>query len=38
MEADRAIRRLNLRMQDLRIDAGALVGRGSGSYSIYTDN
>jgi hypothetical protein len=37
MEAERAIKRLNARVEDLHIDAGALVGRGGGRYSIYTD-
>ena len=38
MEAERAVKRLNVRVQDLQIDAGALMGRGSGSYSILTDS
>ena len=38
MEAESAIKRLNVRVQDLHVDAGALMGRGGGSYSIYTDS
>ena len=37
MEAENAIKRLNVRPQDLSIDAGALVGRGGGRYNILTD-
>ena len=36
--AERSVKRQNLRMMDLSIDAGALVGRGRGAYDIQTDD
>ena len=38
MTAEQSVKRLNLRMQDMSFDAGALIDSGRGSYSILTDD